>query len=222
MSLFQDKYRSESHRLKNWDYSHGGIYFLTICAFQKQCLFGEINNTEMILNENGKIIENELVKSIEIRKTWNFHAWVIMPNHIHLLVEILENENNNTQINQNVDTHSSAYPNKNNQNVDTHCCVYPNKSNQNVDTHSSAYPHKNNQNIDTKNNLHRKPKSISSFVAGFKSTTTKKINILNNTPEKPIWQNNYYDHIVRNYESLEKIYNYIIDNPLNWENDSLK
>jgi hypothetical protein len=66
-----------------------------------------------------------------------------------------------------------------------------------------------------------KPKSISSLIAGFKSATTKKINIIRNTPQNPVWQRNYYDHIIRNDESLARIREYVQNNPLSWENDQL-
>ncbi|MFN7660152.1 MAG: transposase, partial [Dolichospermum sp.] len=66
-----------------------------------------------------------------------------------------------------------------------------------------------------------KPKSISSVIAGFKSATTKKINIIRNTPQNPVWQRNYYDHIIRNDESLARIREYVQNNPLSWENDQL-
>ena len=61
--------------------------------------------------------------------------------------------------------------------------------------------------------------SLGAFVAGFKSITTKRINALRGTPGIPVWQRNYYDHIVRNAQSLEKIRNYIVQNPLRWEAD---
>ena len=92
MSLFKNKYRIESNRLKNWDYSSNAIYFLTICSYQRNCIFGEIENETMILNEYGKIVENEIINSIKIREQWLFHNWIVMPNHIHLLVEIKKPE----------------------------------------------------------------------------------------------------------------------------------
>ncbi|HSD08950.1 transposase [Flavobacterium sp.] len=194
MALFKNKYRTESHRLKNWDYSSQSIYFITLVTQNRKCLFGSIKNNQMVLNDNGKIIENELLKSIEIRERWFFHNWVIMPNHIHLLVEILELSTKN-----NVETH----------NVETH----------NVETHCSASLQ---QQLSPKNILSRKPNSISSFVGIFKSVTTKQINsLLNADNSDSIWQSNYHDHIVRNYNTFDKIYYYIKNNPKNWDSDSI-
>jgi len=61
--------------------------------------------------------------------------------------------------------------------------------------------------------------SIPTIIRGFKSTITKQINELRNTPGAPLWQRNYYEHIVRNEKSLNRIRQYIINNPANWEND---
>jgi putative transposase len=67
--------------------------------------------------------------------------------------------------------------------------------------------------------LHRQPRSLGSFVAGFKSATTKRINDLRGTPGVPLWQRNYYEHVIRNEEELHRIREYIQTNPLRWELD---
>jgi REP element-mobilizing transposase RayT len=64
-----------------------------------------------------------------------------------------------------------------------------------------------------------KPRSLGAFIAGFKSTVTKRINEMRNTPGVSVWQRNYYEHIIRNDESLNSIREYIINNPLQWELD---
>ena len=193
MSLFKNKYKTESNRLKNWDYSSEAIYFITMVSQNRECIFGAIEDDKMVLNQNGKFIEKELLKSIGIREYWFFHNWVIMPNHIHLLIEIKIDSSN---------IHSSS-------NVETHCSA------------SLPLASLSESDIEYKK-LSRKPNSISSFVAVFKSVTTKQINVLmeNNNGES-IWQSNYHDHIVRNYNSLETIYHYIKNNPKNWETDSI-
>lgn len=58
-----------------------------------------------------------------------------------------------------------------------------------------------------------KPKSLSSLIAGFKSITTKQINILRNAPGTLVWQRNYYEHIIRSQDALDRIREYIINNP---------
>ena len=67
-------------------------------------------------------------------------------------------------------------------------------------------------------NINRKH-TLSSFVSGFKSIVTKRVNILLNTPRKPVWQRSFYDHIIRNDRSLNAIREYISNNPVNWQLD---
>ncbi len=203
MPLFKNKYKTESNRLKNWDYSSKAIYFITVVTQNRKCIFGDIENKKMILNDKGKIIQTELLKSIQIRDRWLFHNWVIMPNHIHLLIEILDISNENKSTN-NVETHS----------VEAHCSA---------SLHCASLQHGASlQDTIKPNILSRKPNSISSFVAVFKSITTKQINqLLKNNESESIWQSNYHDHIVQNYDSFDKIYYYIKNNPKNWDIDSI-
>jgi REP element-mobilizing transposase RayT len=62
-------------------------------------------------------------------------------------------------------------------------------------------------------------KTVGAIIRGFKSTTTKQINLFHNTPGIPIWQRNYYDYIIRNEDELNKIREYIQNNPLKWSLD---
>jgi hypothetical protein len=64
-----------------------------------------------------------------------------------------------------------------------------------------------------------KPKSIGSFIAGFKSTVTKQINELRGTPGAKLWQRNYYEHVIRDEDDLNRIRQYILDNPARWDKD---
>ncbi|MFV8344496.1 transposase [Flavobacterium sp. ZB4P13] len=190
MPLFKNRYQTESNRLENWDYSSEAIYFLTLVAQNRECIFGAIDDDKMLLNDNGKIIETELLKSITIRERWFFHNWIIMPNHIHLLVEI-KNDNSISS-------------------VETHCSASLPCTSLQLESELKL------------SKLSRKPNSISSFVAAFKSVTTKQINVLMNHDVNTIWQSNYHDHIVRNYNSFDTIYQYIKNNPKNWNTDSIK
>jgi putative transposase len=62
----------------------------------------------------------------------------------------------------------------------------------------------------------RKPQSLGSFIAGFKSSVTKQINLMRCTPGQPVWQRNYYDRVIRNDRELDAIRLYIQANPQNW------
>ncbi len=86
--LYKEKYKITSNRLKGYDYSSEGAYFIKICTAKHLCEFGTIENDEMILNKFGKIIESEWYKSEKIRNEILFGKFCIMPNHIHGIVFI--------------------------------------------------------------------------------------------------------------------------------------
>ncbi|WP_282014512.1 transposase [Marinifilum flexuosum] len=172
---FQNKYRIPSARATWWDYSSEGLYFITICTQHKETLFGEIESEQMILSPIGKIVEEEWLKSFSIRDELYCEEYVIMPNHIHAILQIKNNP---------VETHGRASTPNNN---------------------GVAY---------------RPPKSISSFVAGFKSAASTKINQYRQS-KVPVWQTRFHDRIIHDFEEYHRIQNYIIDNPRNWKKDKL-
>ncbi|MEN9911619.1 MAG: hypothetical protein RI956_63 [Pseudomonadota bacterium] len=89
------KYNPEIHhrqslRLKGYDYSSCGLYFITICVQDRQCLFGHIENKTMVLNDAGSMIETwyfELTNKFQHLKC---HEMIIMPNHFHCIIEIVD------------------------------------------------------------------------------------------------------------------------------------
>lgn len=96
MAKFNNKYKIETARLKNWDYSQRGVYYITICTSSREHFFGEIENNEIILSEIGTIVEQEWIKTPEIRRDMNLELgeFVIMPNHFHAIIFIGNNEFN--------------------------------------------------------------------------------------------------------------------------------
>ena len=79
-------------RLKGYDYSQNGAYFITICTHQKKHLFGEITNAHMHLNDLGEIVNREILKIESHYPNIEIDKYVIMPNHIHLIIIISETE----------------------------------------------------------------------------------------------------------------------------------
>ncbi len=75
-------------RLPYWDYSAEGYYFVTICTKDRECLFGEIVNGEMVLNEIGMVVCRELEKTQKMRENVSIDVFCIMPNHVHLVILI--------------------------------------------------------------------------------------------------------------------------------------
>jgi len=75
-----------SIRLKGFDYSQSAVYFVTLCCYQRECLFGTISQDKIVLSELGTIVRDEWLRSFEIRDELKPDAWVIMPNHFHGLL----------------------------------------------------------------------------------------------------------------------------------------
>lgn len=169
MKYNQDKHYRKSIRLKEYDYSQAGYYFVTICTHNMEHLFGEIIENHVVLNICGDIIREELLKTEQIRPNIKVDSFCIMPNHLHFIIAIVE---------QFIDY------------VGVHC-------NEPLQCNESL----------RNNNIEEYGKS------------TKRINQIRNTPGFPVWQRNYYEHIIRNDRELYEIRNYIEYNPINWNDD---
>ena len=88
MGLFKNKYRIETTRLENWDYSIPWWYYITICTNGMKCWFGDIKNGKMILNKYGKIAEQPFIDIPLHFKYADIDYFVVMPNHIHGIIII--------------------------------------------------------------------------------------------------------------------------------------
>ncbi|MEA5078121.1 MAG: transposase [Anaerolineaceae bacterium] len=187
-------YRHRSIRLAEFDYSLPGAYFITVVTHGRACVFGEIGENVMILNEFGNIVKDEWQKTPLIRPTVGLGAFVVMPNHVHAIVHILEEP----IISNIVTTHSA-----------------PNT----VEAYS--YTPLPRPNVSETNNVgfYSPSRTVGAFVRGFKGSVTKRINELRALPGAPVWQRNYYEHIIRPDEDYLRIEKYIYDNPLNWLKD---
>ena len=90
MTKFKGKYRIESNRLKTWDYTQYGFYYITILTKYYKNYFGEIRNGKMRLSKYGRVLKEELMRTKQIRDYVELDMWQIMPNHLHLII-ILDN-----------------------------------------------------------------------------------------------------------------------------------
>ena len=189
MTFDPEKHHRRSIRLRNYDYSQPGAYFVTICTYQKQSWFGEIKNRQIYLNQLGKIVADEWLKTCKIRPNFKLDEWVIMPNHFHGIVII----NDYSGDDQSLGARDAP--------LDLGARDAP------LDLGARDAP------------LQQKPNSLSSCIAGFKSAVTKRINLLRQNTDTPIWQRNYYESILRDEKYLAVVREYIINNPKNWTND---
>ena len=95
MTLYQNKYRVESTRLRGWDYASDGTYYITICTFGRERYLGKIANGKMQLNAFGAIVEKCWFDLPNQYKNIVLNAFMIMPDHIHAIM-IITNTNVNT------------------------------------------------------------------------------------------------------------------------------
>ena len=90
MKYDPQKHHRRSIRLKGYDYTQPGAYFVTICTHHRMHVFGEVVNGEMVLNDTGKIARDEWFKTAELRPFVKLYEdeFVIMPNHGHGIIWI--------------------------------------------------------------------------------------------------------------------------------------
>jgi putative transposase len=89
-----------SIRLQEFDYSQAGMYYITICSANRNNILGNISNDEMILNEWGRAAAEEWMRTAKIRPTVELDEFVIMPNHLHGIVILLDKECQNDHLHQ--------------------------------------------------------------------------------------------------------------------------
>lgn len=83
-----DILQRHSIRLKGYDYSQNGAYFVTVCTFEKKCLLGNVINGQILLNEFGIIVKHEWLKTGELHENVVLDEYIVMPNHFHCIILI--------------------------------------------------------------------------------------------------------------------------------------
>ena len=194
---FQNKYRTDSVRLQTWDYGWDAAYFITICTKERGFYFGDTVDGEMILNDIGKIVKSEWIKTFEMRSDMNLTMgeYVVMPNHFHAIIGIGENEyNTNRRLDFDPDRGTGAM----------HCAS------------TVSGPTASGSAGKSQNKFGPQSKNLASIIRGFKSGVTIRARQI--LPDFA-WQTRFHDHIIRNPKSFERISEYIKNNPANWKGD---
>jgi REP element-mobilizing transposase RayT len=195
--------RRRSIRLKGYDYTQAGAYFVTICAHRRACLFGNVRDGQMRLNALGRLIAREWRLSATLRTEITMDAFVVMPNHIHGIVWIKP---------------GAGAPDQDvgfGRGVGSACDVGSGRDDRRGPLRSvddATGP--NAPSVGSP--PHRPPRSLGSFVAGFKASVTVRINVMRGTPGAPVWQRNYHERIIRDEAALHRIRVYIHENPRQW------
>ena len=97
MTLYKNKYRIESTRLPNYDYSSNGYYFITICTHKQFCYFGGVNNKQMHLSQVGRIAQKHWQEIPQHFKDVYIDEYVVVPNHVHGIIVINRPDNVETR-----------------------------------------------------------------------------------------------------------------------------
>ena len=92
MNFDPQKHHRRSIRLKNYDYSQAGLYYITICSKKRDMLFGAVLDGKMVLNVLGQIVEYTWHDLINHNNHIQLDAFIIMPNHVHGIIVINEYE----------------------------------------------------------------------------------------------------------------------------------
>jgi len=186
-----DERHRRSLRLKAYDYSQAGAYFVTVCAYDKKCVFGEIESGVMRLNANGEVVASEWVRSAKVRSEIECGEFVVMPNHFHGIVRIV-GAYGNTPVSHGEPTKANCY--------------------DGADGHDRAYCH---------TPLRSPSRNLGAMVRGFKGSASRRINEICSTPGAAVWQRNYYEHVIRNDDDYNRIAEYVANNPQRWMEDAL-
>ncbi len=167
-----------SIRLKGYDYSQAGGYYVTIVTQLRESFFGKICDGEMIFNDAGRMVNIEWGSLQERFPNIETDVFQVMPNHLHGIIIIHNPEPVGAGL---VPAHATKATTR----------VAP---------------------------------TIGEIVGAFKSITTHKY--IQGVDEfawpvfyKKLWQRNYFEHVLRDLADYERIAGYILDNPLNWDQD---
>jgi putative transposase len=179
------KHHRRSIRLKGYDYSQSGAYFITICTYQRLPLFGEIVDAGMQMNFVGRISRKEWERLPGRFPFLEIGSFVVMPNHIHAILIM----------GRGTAGHDEAIVSENSRRAPTGMAI----------------------------EYFRRPVagSLPTIVRSYKSAVSLRVNRLRQRPNHPLWQRNYYEHVIRDQVEWEHIEAYIQANPKLWDTDQI-
>lgn len=177
----RDQHNRRSIRLRDYDYSSPGEYFITICTQNRECLFGEVVDGEMESNKIGQIALRFWKQIPDRYENVILDAFVVMPNHVHGIVGI----------EYDMESHPVG----------------------------AIYELPLQDDDPEKFRKSRRQMYLSKIIGWYKMNVAKQSNIILDNTGNRFWQRNYYEHIIRNEKSLNRIKNYIQNNPASWEED---
>jgi REP element-mobilizing transposase RayT len=183
-----------SIRLQHHDYASNGMYYITICVYNHQNVFGRIENGKMITSPFGQIANEQWFELPKRFPYVQLDAFIVMPKHVHGV--LLMDYCNSPGI---IETYVGAG-------------FTPALDNNNIPTQNN------------KATARLAPTTIPNIIGAYKSLVLQHAlqYIKTNCPDTilgKLWQRGYYDHIIRDYQAYEKITDYIANNPVKWDDD---
>ena len=213
-----------SIKLRGFDYSREGVYFVTVCVQMGNHMFGDVVEGKVRLNAAGQAATKCWLEIPTHFPRVRRDAFIVMPNHLHGIVAI---HDDGATLRDDGDTisvgaqHAAPLP------LRRHASLNPDVIHDAGDTlrvgaqhaaplplrpHASVGPHGSGGAA----SIRVSRGSLGAIVRCFKSATTKRINELRQTPGDSVWQRNYYDRIIRNDRELDRARRYIMSNPARW------
>ncbi len=166
-----------SIRLKGYDYTRAGAYFVTLCTQDRACLFGSVLEGETQLNEFGRKVADCWLWLAERHPYVDLDEWIVMPNHIHGIIAIMD------------DAHGGDGGRGGSDGGRGGSRTAPTAGLHDIPTGPTGRP------IIPAATPQRKP--LGRLIGAFKTVSTRHINAMRSTPGAKLWQRNYYEHIIR-------------------------
>ena len=164
---------------------------MTIVAWQRESLFGEVVDGKMMLNRHGYIVCDAWFDLKNHYQHVELGEFVIMPNHVHGIIVLTDDGRDGSSASGGTNSPDITYAGTDNLPV-----------NQNRPYVKSQPRH-----------------GLPEIIRAFKSFSARRINRQRRTDGIPVWQRNYYEHIIRNEREMDNITKYIETNPLRWNED---
>jgi putative transposase len=192
--------RRQSIRLRGYDYAAMGAYFVTAVTQGRRCLFGAVRDGEVELSRFGQLVQQTWEGSPRHYPHVELDAFIVMPNHIHGVIFLLGDANPvGAGFKPALVLGGQTGP------ASTEAVHSTAKAGlKPAPTDAAATP---------------KRHALPEIIRAFKTFSARAINQQLGSAGQPVWQRNYYEHVIRNDRSLEALRNYIESNPLKWAED---
>ena len=184
----------KSNRLKHYNYSENGYYYITTCTKDKMPYFGDVKDEKMVLNQNGNVAQYYWQEIPNHYENLQLDEYIIMPNHLHGIIIISNSKRTERGTEQRTERMTGQRTERMTEQRTERCSV---PTSENICTVKIAG-------------------LLSTVVRTYKTFVTRVLRNKFQIPEFS-WQRSFYDHIIRDENSLNKIREYIITNPLRWD-----